>query len=641
MTEEQRNTKQTETAPARPVKEDGALLEISDSPAVFSSASPASSSSGSFFDATSREVDAVLFDLFHDLFPAKEEVLRSPTPPSPKSGDFEASGGSILEHPWFHSPHSAQASNTDDNPVFYDKNRDFYRQAKQHETTEGTVHEEVPFSMYYPCYSDLKPEQLEWYFYWRNNLRRRIFITTSPSYVFLYIYELIHQIGYSTPEETLDQILFLWSEARYKNALFDSYLSIWVRDFILYYDLDLEYYTAVESVLGEKCGKYLSQECLHFFLDGERKPGILCALEEYSDYPVSESRFVKDGYGFLLENAVCDVLLEWNQKALEKGSENILASFAGNNSLKSVFPYFSGAVFYHHNPSPRCGSLTVNSKIKFTFSVQTMESSLLPNLKSNKKLRKFITGLLRTVESCLRNLTSFQWSIQAGVLPKRSSDLIQKQTEAFYKGYLEDIRKKEQKTFRVNDDLLLKLKEDSEQIRRQLILEQENSDFAAPPENGTFYDVFEEVEAASRTAELVFAPVQEAANRDTGLDFVPDPSPDVTVDPDPFTGGTDSFSSETDPFNELIRNLDPVQTRVLRLLCGFGEEDGTAEETGAGLLQRLNQIALTKNTFCNVIIEGINEIAVDLVGDCIIDTADTTPAVYDEYLASIKETLNS
>lgn len=53
-----------------------------------------------------------------------------------------------------------------------------------------TFKEPVPFYSYAPRYSQLNKSQLNWYIWWRQNVRNGNFIKTDESYVMLYVYEL-------------------------------------------------------------------------------------------------------------------------------------------------------------------------------------------------------------------------------------------------------------------------------------------------------------------------------------------------------------------------------------------------------------------------------------------------------------------
>ena len=88
-----------------------------------------------------------------------------------------------------------------ENSRFYDKrirqenSKIFYEQGRFMEDFEDDYEKEVPFSAYFPSYQMMGYEQLRTYFTWRTRLRKGEITDTSASYLFLYLYELLNQIG--------------------------------------------------------------------------------------------------------------------------------------------------------------------------------------------------------------------------------------------------------------------------------------------------------------------------------------------------------------------------------------------------------------------------------------------------------------
>lgn len=61
---------------------------------------------------------------------------------------------------------------------------------KQFEHKEGKKAELVPFMQYYPTYSSMDKQQKEWYFYWRSQVRKGIYLDTDLSYIFVHVTEM-------------------------------------------------------------------------------------------------------------------------------------------------------------------------------------------------------------------------------------------------------------------------------------------------------------------------------------------------------------------------------------------------------------------------------------------------------------------
>ncbi len=91
---------------------------------------------------------------------------------------------------------------------------------------------------YYPTYQSLTDWELRGYFTWRTQLRKGNIQKTSLSFAFLYIYELLNQIGVS---DSLDGYQRL-TEFRQVYGQLDEkilpYLKEWLTDYVVYYDLD-------------------------------------------------------------------------------------------------------------------------------------------------------------------------------------------------------------------------------------------------------------------------------------------------------------------------------------------------------------------------------------------------------------------
>lgn len=93
------------------------------------------------------------------------------------------------------------------------------------------------FYSYMPQYSQLTREQKNYYFYWRDELRRGRYIKTDYSYVYLYVYEILNLPDRIPPSEGLELLCRLWREYRAALPRLDNYFSIWVQDYCLVHRL--------------------------------------------------------------------------------------------------------------------------------------------------------------------------------------------------------------------------------------------------------------------------------------------------------------------------------------------------------------------------------------------------------------------
>lgn len=91
---------------------------------------------------------------------------------------------------------------------------------------------------YFPTYQSLTDPELRGYFSWRTKLRRGNLQETSLTYAFLYIYELLNQIGVADPVDGYRKL----TEFRDAYGALDDgilpYLNLWLMDYVVYYNLD-------------------------------------------------------------------------------------------------------------------------------------------------------------------------------------------------------------------------------------------------------------------------------------------------------------------------------------------------------------------------------------------------------------------
>ncbi len=95
----------------------------------------------------------------------------------------------------------------------------------------------VPFYSYMPQYSQFNSQQKNFYFYWRDCVRRKKYIKTDYSYFYLYIYEILNLPDKISASDGLDLLIELWIEYRRDLPNIDSYMSLWVQDYCLIYNL--------------------------------------------------------------------------------------------------------------------------------------------------------------------------------------------------------------------------------------------------------------------------------------------------------------------------------------------------------------------------------------------------------------------
>ena len=95
----------------------------------------------------------------------------------------------------------------------------------------------TPFYSYMPQYSQLNSEQKNYYFYWRGELRRKRYLKSDYSYLYLYVYEILNLPDKIPPNEGVNLLCEVWREYRKSLPRIDSYFSLWLQDYCLVYRL--------------------------------------------------------------------------------------------------------------------------------------------------------------------------------------------------------------------------------------------------------------------------------------------------------------------------------------------------------------------------------------------------------------------
>ena len=86
---------------------------------------------------------------------------------------------------------------------FAQKCRNFYRQGKFMEDYEDDVPWRGEFKQYFTTYHDLTVRQLRGYFSWRTKIRKGEYHPITTSLAYMYLYELLNEIGTDSPEDSL------------------------------------------------------------------------------------------------------------------------------------------------------------------------------------------------------------------------------------------------------------------------------------------------------------------------------------------------------------------------------------------------------------------------------------------------------
>ena len=194
-------------------------------------------------------------------------------------------------------------------PQRYNYYQRFCNDAERFFTVRGTKCPAEGYFSYIPQYAQLNHDQLQFYFWFRENARAKTHIDgVDLPYILLYIYEIIHLPHRISAKAGASQLAALWLFYRGRHPELDRYLPEWMCDYCLTRGVALpeELYPIVPEILPRATLKefYISAVAR----DGFSPDALILAA---SDYSYRASRYYaahKDAYDRHIPAAVGQAL---------------------------------------------------------------------------------------------------------------------------------------------------------------------------------------------------------------------------------------------------------------------------------------------------------------------------------------------
>ena len=286
-----------------------------------------------------------------------------------------------------------------DRRIRHDSGAVFYKQGMFMKDFTDDYTKAVPFSQYFPSYQMMGYEQLRTYFTWRTQVRNGVVSDTSLSYAFLYIYELLGNIGVNDPQDGLDQLMHFWQAFRVYHKSIDKYVLRWLKDYHIYYDLPQPFQA------------FIAEHKLTEHYPGLAHPddsfNLFCAV---SKYDIRKSVFFSDENAKQIADCFAFVIDRLRQLCEDQGI-NLDESIFQPTKKMSVWTPFESALFY---PWVKQGDRRVVlseheiylcSQNRWTFSTTITSDAG----------RQLIGYVMKQMESVLRKITNYKYKLSANV----------------------------------------------------------------------------------------------------------------------------------------------------------------------------------------------------------------------------------
>lgn len=272
----------------------------------------------------------------------------------------------------------------------------FIDQAKKYVNTIERQAKPMPFMQYWPTYEAMNSAQRKWYFYWRSQVRQDNYLPADLSYVFLHIYEVIHLIGFDSAKDAFKYLANIWTHYRVQHPKLDGYLIDWLADFIVVYKLPqtpMNWYSHAIKRGGHLTDQNISIEaCLS---DGN--PNLMQMssdmLELISGYKYTKSKF----YQQYNNNGTID-------RELRRGLETI-DKYLRQKHGKSLFDYYRPPDVQQIKRYPFIGAVYEGRR-------ETINIANVPSWSSVNDLHNAITSILKYSENRLRRQQNYRGTLR-------------------------------------------------------------------------------------------------------------------------------------------------------------------------------------------------------------------------------------
>ena len=433
--------------------------------------------------------------------------------------------------------------------------------------------ESVPFSSYFPNYQMMGYEQLRTYFTWRTQVRKGNVAETSLSYAFLYMYELINNIGVDDPLDGLSKLMSFWKAFGGYNKTIDKYVLRWLKDYHIYYELPHSFKAFVDQ--NDLTKHYPETSDMDAGFD------LFCAI---SKYDIRKSAFFTEDNAKLSMDCFFFVIDRLKQVFVENGIDFEESIFNPERKLSEWTP-FKDALFYPWMKQPD-RRVVLNDHEIYICSRNAWAYGTVLTSQSGAQLIGYV---MKQMEAVLRKAANYKFKLSANVdtvtheavgklnaaglsLEKIVSDAV----HAFYKEATKTV-------VQVNHEALYKIRQDALATQEKLTVPEQVEQLlpvAAPPPKSL--PAFSDMPSA-QPIEPVSAPIG-------------------------------------DVWESFKQALTATEIEALSAAL-HGETE-------------IRKFAGERGMMPEVLVEGINEKAMDCIGDSVMDEAF---ALYDDYRDQLKE----
>ena len=499
----------------------------------------------------------------------------------------------------------------------------FYRQGLLMADFEDDCPYNGTFKSYFPTYNAMSDRQLRGYFTWRAQVRRGNIEETSTSFAFLYLYELICGIGVDNPRDGYGKIKAFWDAYRAFEPGIDRFARVWLQDYAVFHELDpkllrdsktvafdnalIELRRAARDLVPAPAPSDLpparrktSGPTLPLPPDEAHEERLMAAIDALSTYNLNSSRLDRSHHRDL-RHVACAVYVRMARHYDTHRKNGIVASLFGE---ETAMPYtmFASAVFFaperHEDCEYRLDPIHIYRCQNGFWECMRIHGS---RQKSSK-----LGEMMRACDQHLRLALDPAHPLKEEKVPKYMAKIIDDEIVAWLSWDAAH------QPVKIDIDLsqLGHIRSAAAQTREALLIDEERED-------GTLADA-EAAVAERREAE----PVADTIAEPVATTMQQDEASEPTISTEQFGVVAPLLASAPTPA-DTASALDPAADAYLRALL----EQNAAQTASAVAKSGKSE---------DMLVDSINEVLFDLVGDTIIEFGPAGPQIIEDYEADVR-----
>ena len=504
----------------------------------------------------------------------------------------------------------------------------FYRQGLLMADFEDDCPYNGTFKSYFPTYNAMSDRQLRGYFTWRAQVRRGNIDETSTSFAFLYLYELICGIGVDDPLDGFDKIKAFWDAYRAFEPGIDRFARVWLQDYAVFHGLDPKLLRDSKTVMFDNAlielrraardlapaqapsgqtakRRKTSEPTLPLPPDEAREERLMAAINALSTYNLDNSRLDRSHHRDL-RHVACAVFVRMARYYDTHRKASIVASLFGE---ETAMPYtmFASAVFFaperHEDCEYRLDPIHIYRCQNGFWECMRIHGS---RQKSSK-----LGEMMRACDQRLRLALDPTHPLKEEKVPKYLAKIIDDEIAAWLSWDAAH------QPIKIDIDLsqLGHIRSAAAQTREALLIDEEREDGALAEAEEADSGQPKVEPTANTIAEPVTAPTQQ------------DKPDEPTVSTEQFGVVAPLLASAPTPVTVMPADtasaLDPAADAYLRALL---------EQNAAQAASAVAQSGKSED----MLVDSINEVLFDLVGDTVIEFGAAGPQIIEDYEADVR-----